>query len=361
MLIAPGTFLIRQNRVLKAREIPFINKMAPVRGFAGVIGAVLFATLAPVCYGTISGAFVMPHGGIAIAPWNLNTTNQTVLQEAWAVHNACVAVGGVVRDLKPDLIFLSTPHGISDMYNFIFYNNPRGTGSADTDNCSCPPCCFNVTISMNTNVTETLVKILQQDKESISSLSAFGPPGESEEPFPLKWGEVIPLYFLKDQYKSTDPSNDAGYKFSNLKDFPFDVVILSQPSRRYTDDVKMIPELLSLGTKLYHILETSSLNIAVVISGDLAHTHSKDGPYGYSPAADPFDAACGQWVAKQSKEALISDASKLVDKALSCGYTGFVMLQGMMEEGGLESWTSKLYANYHPTYYGMMAGSFVRK
>lgn len=34
--------------------------------------------------------------------------------------------------------------------------------------------------------------------------------------------------------------------------------------------------------------------VVVVISADLAHTHSADGPYGYSPAAQPFDRACGR-------------------------------------------------------------------
>lgn len=29
--------------------------------------------------------------------------------------------------------------------------------------------------------------------------------------------------------------------------------------------------------------------IAVIISADLAHTHSPDGPYGYSNASQPFD------------------------------------------------------------------------
>ena len=44
----------------------------------------------------------------------------------------------------------------------------------------------------------------------------------------LRWGEVIPLYFIPG--------------LNNTK-----AVIISQPSRRYTEDVSMIPELLKLG------------------------------------------------------------------------------------------------------------------
>ena len=295
--------------------------------------------------GKVVGAYVMPHGGISIAPWNLNTTNQTVKREAWAIHDACTKVGDMVRVLEPDLVVLSTPHGIADLNNFVFYFNPVGSGSADTDNCVCPPCCFNVSVDLEVNVTHSLLTNLRNLNIAVSALSAFGPPGQSQEPFPLKWGEVIPLYFLK---KSPSLSK------------PFDVVILSQPSRRYTEDVKMIPELLQLGKHLYSYLESTPQKVAIVISGDLAHTHSKDGPYGYSPEAEPFDLACGHWLGSLSSSALLVDAAGIVDKALSCGFTGFVMLQGLLEEAGLDKWTSELLANYHPSYYGMMVGAVHR-
>ena len=44
-----------------------------------------------------------------------------------------------------------------------------------------------------------------------------------------RWGEVIPLHFIS-------PSESTR------------VVILSVPSRRYTEDVAMIPEMMQLGT-----------------------------------------------------------------------------------------------------------------
>ncbi len=50
------------------------------------------------------------------------------------------------------------------------------------------------------------------------------------EPFPLRWGEVIPLHFIT-PYLPQSAS----------------VIVLSQPNRRYTDSVSMIPELLTLG------------------------------------------------------------------------------------------------------------------
>lgn len=73
----------------------------------------------------------------------------------------------------------------------------------------------------------------------------------------------------------------------------------------------------------------------------------------------PFQ-AIGQWVMTLDKSVLTVEAAKYVDKALSCGYTGLVMLHGMMHAGELSSWKQTLYANYHPSYYGMMVASFLR-
>ncbi len=64
-------------------------------------------------------------------------------------------------------------------------------------------------------------------ERNVSGLVGFG----DAVPFPLAWGEVIPLHFLV-----------GGAK----------VVVVSQPNRRYTDSVEMIPELLELGIYIMH-------------------------------------------------------------------------------------------------------------
>ena len=73
---------------------------------------------------------------------------------------------------------------------------------------------------------------LKSEGGRVSGMTAYGPPAEEDdEPFPLRWGEVIPLHFLT---SAPLPSWAR-------------VMVLSQPSRRYADSVAMIPELLQLG------------------------------------------------------------------------------------------------------------------
>ncbi|XP_071095147.1 uncharacterized protein [Haliotis cracherodii] len=287
--------------------------------------------------------YVMPHGGIALDPSHFNTTNTTSRTEAWEIHKACVAVGQQIDEFAPDLIFLSTPHGISDLRNFGFYLNPEAEGGADTDNCQCPPCCYKVSVGMDVNVSQQLAANFGYDR-NVSGISGYGPPGQSSEPFPLRWGEVIPLHFV------------GGPALSRSR-----VVILSQPSRRYTEQVTMIPELLKLGSDLYTYLEGLPERVVMIISADLAHTHLPDGPYGYSNTSEPFDMAVGEWAGSLDEKALLVTASHLVDRALSCGYTGLVMMHGVFSASGLLSWQPDLLVNHHPSYYGMMVASITRR
>lgn len=286
----------------------------------------------------VVGAFVLPHGGVALDPRNFNTTNRTEKCEAKELHDACLKVGRDVQSVNPDIVFLSTPHGLSDYRNFLLYGNAIGSGYGDVDDCLVQPCRYNLSIKLESQLAAAITKWYGYTR-NVSSLTAFGPSG-NDNPIPLRWGEVIPLLFIGN--------------ISSTK-----VVIMSQPTRRYTDSVQMIPELLQLGKDLFTLLEESSLRIAVVISADLAHTHKADGPYGYSNASQPFDDAIGKW-ANTLDYNFLEEAGTLVDRALSCGYTGLVMLHGMFMQHGVSLWKSSVYANVHPSYYGMMASSFHR-
>ena len=99
---------------------------------------------------------------------------------------------------------------------------------------------------------------------------------------------------------------------------------------------------------MWSMIDAMNENIVLVISGDLCHKFDPSGPFGYSNASEPFDKvqefnfynnyftpfliqAIGQWVMEQDSNYLLEVAASLVDKCYSCGYTGFVILEGVME------------------------------
>lgn len=287
----------------------------------------------------VVGAFILPHGGLALDPRNFNTTNQTEKYEAYEINNACRRVAQDIQQLQPDIVVLSTPHGLADDNNFLIYSNLKAAGYGLVDDCLIQPCQYNISVELDAGLA-ALLYTGSGSTENLSLLTGFGPAGNDNE-IPIRWGEVIPMLFV-----------------SNMSNVRY--VVLSQPTRRYVQSVAMIPELTKLGGTIFRMLDKQQERVVVVISADLAHTHKADGPYGYSNASQPFDDAIGRWANELDATSLLDTAAGLVDRALSCGYTGIVMLNGMMSQIGLSSWNSAVYANLHPSYYGMMAATFLR-
>ena len=144
-----------------------------------------------VCYSKIIGAFVLPHGGVALDPKNFNTTNSTERQEAWLLHEACLKVGQDISALQPEVLFLSTPHGIADYRNFILYLNSQGSGFGDADDCLQTPCRYYLNVSMNDDIARHVMDLFGYDR-NVSGLSGFGPVG-NDQAFPLRY---VALFFL---------------------------------------------------------------------------------------------------------------------------------------------------------------------
>ena len=123
--------------------------------------------------------------------------------------------------------------------------------------------------------------------------------------------------------------------------------------------------------------------VGILVSGDLSHTHRADGPYGYSNASAAFDHAVRDVWAQQpcsptGEQALLHEARNLQPEAMSCGFTGLVMLHGVLcggdgsnppietrgdgtqRENLRSQWISNVVVNRNATYYGMMAATFQR-
>jgi aromatic ring-opening dioxygenase LigB subunit len=287
----------------------------------------------------------LPHGDFVFDPTLVHDANGSL-----PLHDAAVDVGRRLVALAPDAVLLSTPHAIALSVDFAVYGNSVGAGFAaigqDLHNASFPlrrvwldaqP----LAPELSARVVASLVKA---GLTNVTRLTAFA----DSEPVALGWGEVIPLSFLAKARNGTahrDPPAAAK------------VLVFSQPERRYNHSVAMIPELLRVGGVLHAELSAMSERVAVIISADLAHTHLASGPYGLSPAAEPFDLAVGEWARTLQSAALVLTAAKWAPKALSCGYTGLVMLQGLItasEAAGNPFAVAVVEGPYHPTYYGML-------
>jgi aromatic ring-opening dioxygenase LigB subunit len=290
-------------------------------------------------------SLVLPHGSNILDPENFPS-----YPGCQTLHDKALEGSKTFNQTQYDLIFLVTPHGHALSKSYCFYLNSSGTGNVDDTKQYAP---YTASLDIDTVTTQSLMKHLGNEcpKTAIESLVSYG----DDMKIPLKWAEVIPVWFLNQFPSKAQP------KF----------VIFSLPHKRLTEGDQMVSEAYLLGKSIYEFLNNSPLKIAVLISCDLAHTHKIPGgpeagtePYGISEMAEPFDEAIEKWarnpVAHSGMESLLIDAKGMLMKALSCGYLGLVMLAAglkthVLKGGKIES---EVFVRLHPTYFGMMVARF---
>lgn len=172
----------------------------------------------------------------------------------------------------------------------------------------------------------------------------------------LLWAEVIPFYFIQKAAKQANFTlppvvyfgQASGVSNTKLVDIGRDIVKTTLLRKEFANK-----------------------RIAVLVSGDLSHYHANDttSPYPYSPISKVFDEYIVNW-AKMDRNAqtennsgqeLLSKAAKISGQAGHCGYTGLVMLHGMLEEAVNQNWNYKshFYTYQVPSYFGMMVASWL--
>jgi aromatic ring-opening dioxygenase LigB subunit len=349
-----------------------------------------FQSLAIPVVARLQAAVILPHGDFAVDP-SLVPPNTREREAADAVAQAAAEIGHwLSRHVDPDLILLSTPHGIALSDDFGIYLGSTASGSADIGkdlhNASRAPYRLHLpAIALDPRLSQQLVDELIALQQNVSAIQVSA---DDSVDIPLQWAEVIPLMLIPPRQKQSrfplspsSPLRQRRLDAVTTSTQPRRHLILSQPLRRYTHAIDMVSELVALGRMFRTWIDARPERVAVVISGDMSHTHRPDGPYGYSDQSAAFDAAVGRWAADPCHQAtsLLVEARFLQPKALSCGFTGMVLLHGMLcsgdendnmddpngnKENGFDfdptAWDSHVWANRNVTYYGMMVASYER-
>ena len=271
---------------------------------------------------TIVGASIFPHGALVLDP------SRNVPESAKQLHYALLEASSIIKEYSIDTVVLLTPHGIAQEKDFSVYLNQAFEGTAEWEGEYLE---YKVSVKNDLDSANMLLDAFRKNKASVSGLITFTQSAIA----PLRWGEVIPLWFL-------EPMQYQG-------------VIISNPYRRYTELEKMVPELKKIGEVLYDTLQATDKNYYLLVSGDLAHTHQDSENYKYSETAELFDKAIEEWVVTMNEEVLLKEAMKYHETALTCGYANIIILNSFLKKG---AFTSKLFKRAHPTYYGMLVAMF---
>lgn len=337
----------------------------------------------------IVSSLVLPHGATifdggpgcsASAAKRDSDLPSTLKESCQTLFKACQEAAEMAKSTRnPDVIFLNTPHGVCLHKAHCVYLNSRAKGNAEWNGQWTE---YDVDVALDTKVSGALVEHLLKDGIPVEGMRAFAACEA-----PLRWGEVIPLWFFRDL-------TAAGVK----------VVIFSNPVRRMDD--YPLSEVTHVGRSIANFLSSLEQRVLYIVSGDLAHSHKTDctlplylpDPRWNMPTSDtalPFDLYVENWVKcsplpvpgigerevsgpvvtkeKYSTvwdnntcsiaEQWLAKGTELKCLALTCGIYGFGVLHGILsaEVERMATFDAHLLCRLAPTYYGMMVAAFIKR
>jgi len=178
--------------------------------------------------GLIAVAY-LPHG-----PMLLNPNEDHLPDSAKSMHSACMKISQRIADLKPDLIVLSTPHGLGlhqaiNIYQPGFLNN-KATGNGEWNNHYID---YSVEVELDGEASRDLYLYLQKEEHRLPRVEAMVAFGGLN--MPLRWAEVVPLYFILHQLASKE-THSTYIQHISVKSRP-KLVIIAQPELGLTGKI----------------------------------------------------------------------------------------------------------------------------
>ena len=141
--------------------------------------------------------------------------------------------------------------------------------------------------------------------------------------FPMDFGTSIPLHFFRKK----------------------PIVMMGQT--RNLDRQRLV----EFGKMLYSVCEDNPKHIGILISADQAHTHSEDGPYGYTEDAQKYESIVKDSLKEGRMDRLLDIDDKIIKNAKPDSFWNMCALHGMLVASGRRA---VFDFGYVEVYFGMM-------
>jgi len=238
--------------------------------------------------GKIIKAYMVPHPPIIIPE-----VGRGQEAPATATINAYKTIAKQVKELAPDVIILTTPHG--PVYGDYIHIYPYPVLSGDFRAFGAP----GVRLSFQ-NDSRLLDNIVAKAQEA--GIEA-GTLGQTEKY--LDHGALVPLYYISREYQ----------RFKLVR-----ISIAGFPPL----------ELYRFGQCIARAVSELNRRAIFVASGDLSHRLKEDGPYGFDPNGPEFDRQIEDIVKSADFERLLNMDERLCSRAGECGLRSFIIMAGAL-------------------------------
>ncbi|MFJ5716145.1 extradiol ring-cleavage dioxygenase [Neobacillus sp. NPDC093127] len=261
-------------------------------------------------------ACIMPHGGEIIPEL------QGVYPERMSVTRGSMEkLTTLMSEANPDCIIILTPHGTRIHGQFAITDSERMAGTVEENQS---------TYTIERRVDRELARLINkcaQEKGVPSATINFGTAAGPISCLPLDWGVIVPLRFMPDV-----------------------PIVVINPTRELS-----FGQHLEFGKALRKAVQQSQKRVGLIASCDWAHAHDKAGPYGFDPAAKPFDEQVVELIKTNQLEKMAEFEEGFIEAAKPDGIWQTLILAGAIpaEERHVE------FLSYEaPTYFGLICAAF---
>ncbi len=238
--------------------------------------------------GEIQKAYIVPHPPIIIPEIGKGQE-----KGASATIEAYEKVGRQIKELAPEVIILTTPHGAS--YGDYIHVSPEKKLRGSLKEFGAPQVCFE--FNSDTQLIDKIVEIAQAN--SIKS----GGLGAAENL--LDHGALIPLYYITRFY------SDFSFIRISIAGLPLDQLFL-------------------FGHCIQQAVSQMDRKVVFIASGDLSHKLLEKGPYGYAKEGPLFDKELIHAIKAADFKTLIGLDEAFCQQAGECGLRSFIMMGGAL-------------------------------
>ena len=250
---------------------------------------ILFLCVERVVFMPILAAFMVPHPPMIVPAVGKGGEKQIV-----KTIRSYEKVADEIASLKPDTIIISSPHTI--MYTDYFHISPGSSASGSFARFGAPEVSFHEMYD-----SDLVGKIV-----NLADEKAF-PAGMLGERDPaLDHGTMVPLYFIRQKYKS------GKIVRVGLSGFPL--------AMHY-----------QLGQLIKEAVNQCGRRAVFVASGDLSHKLQDYGPYGFAEEGPVYDARIMDVCGRGAFGELFDFDDAFCEKAAECGHRSFVIMAGALD------------------------------
>jgi aromatic ring-opening dioxygenase LigB subunit len=262
---------------------------------------------------------------------------------ALKTREAMLEMGRRFAEARPDVVFISGPHGIRVNGFVSLADCARGAGTLFWGDRK-----VEMNIPFDLTLTDAIAERARERGVPVAQVG-YGGSNRNQSILPMDWGVMTPLWFAGHDQNHTGKGHVLAALFEGVPETSGPPAVIANPSR-------MIPRQMNVefGKAVAEAAEADGRRVAFIASCDWAHRHDANHPNGFHPDAPKLDAEVVEAIKANDIMRLLDLNEQYVQNAAIDGLWQLLMLAGAQQVVPMEM----DFLSYEaPTYYGMIVAT----